>query len=84
MTESGGDFSVTNSNSNFGQIALASDGYRDVAFIRDDVGYITNAIPPKLLPTGTINLEYGSIDVGTTVGVGSTSRLYLHLSLIHI
>ena len=78
VTESGGDFSVTNSNSNFGQIALASDGYRDVAFTRDDVGYITNAIPPKLLATDTINLEYGSIDVGTTVGVGSTSRLYLH------
>ena len=32
VTESGGDFSVTNSNSNFGQIALASKGYRDEAF----------------------------------------------------
>ena len=78
VTESGGDFSVTNSNSNFGQTALASSGYRDLAFNRDDVGYITNVIPPKLLPTETVNLEYGSIDVTTTVGVGSTSRLYLH------
>ena len=40
VTESGGDFSVTNSNSNFGSIALASKGYRDLAFTRDDVGYI--------------------------------------------
>ena len=78
VTESGGDFSVTNSNSNFGSIALASKGYRDLAFTRDDVGYITNIIPPKLLPTTTVNLEYGSIDVGTTVGVSLTGRLYLH------
>lgn len=78
VTDSGGDFSVTNSNSNFGAIALASKGYRDIAFNRDDVGYITNVIPPKQLPTTTINLEYGSIDVTKTVGIGSTSRLYLH------
>ena len=78
VVESGGDFSVTNSNSNFGQKALSASGYRDVAFVRDDVGYITNIIPPKLLPTDTVNLEYGSIDVTSTVGVGSTGRLYLH------
>ena len=78
VTESGGDFSVTNSNSNFGQISLASSGYRDVAFDRDDVGYITNAIPPKLLDTDTINLEYKSIDVAKTVSVATTARLYLH------
>ena len=78
VTESGGDFSVTNSNSNFGQIALASRGYRDVAFLRDDVGYITNVIPPKLLDTNTSNLEYGAIDVSTTVSTATTSRLYLH------
>lgn len=78
VTESGGDFSVTNSNSNFGQLALVSRGYRDVAFDRDDVGYITNVIPPKLLDTETVNLEYGAIDVSTTVSVATTSRLYLH------
>ena len=78
VTESGGDFSVTNSNSNFGQLSLVSRGYRDIAFSRDDVGYITNVIPPKLLDTGTVNLEYGAIDVSTTVSVATTSRLYLH------
>ena len=78
VTESGGDFSVTNSNSNFGQMALASSGYRDIAFSRDDVGYITNIIPPKLLSNETVNLEYGSIDVATTVSAATTSRLYLH------
>ena len=45
---------------------------------RDDVGYITNTIPPKLLDTETVNLEYGSIDVSTTVSANATSRLYLH------
>ena len=31
VTESGGDFSVTNSNSNFGQTSLTSKGYREDA-----------------------------------------------------
>ena len=32
VTESGGDISLTNSNSNFGAKALSSDGFRDNAF----------------------------------------------------
>jgi len=78
LTESGGDFSVTNSNSNFGQLALASNGYRNTAFAKDDVGYITNVIPPKSLSKSTINLEYGAIDVANTVDASTTSRLYLY------
>ena len=78
VTESGGDFSVTNSNSNFGQTSLRSSGYRDDAFSVDDVGYISNSIPPKRIDTTDINLEYDFIDVSRTVGVGSTSRLYLY------
>ena len=78
VTESGGDFSVTNSNSNFGQNAFKSDGFRDEAFSKDDVGYITNVIPPKIVDPVTVTLEYDAIDVSRTVGVGSTSRLYLY------
>ena len=78
VTESGGDFSVTNSNSNFGQISLRSSGYREEAFDVDDVGYITNLIPPKRMEQQLINLEFGSVDVGRTVGVGTTSKLYLY------
>ena len=78
VTESGGDFSVTNSNSNFGQNAFKSDGFRDEAFSKDDVGYITNVIPPKAIAPETVTLEYDAIDVSRTVGVGSTSRLYLY------
>ena len=78
MTESGGDFSVTNSNSNFGQNSLKSCGYRENSFDVDDIGYITNIIPPKKIDDDIVNLEYSSIDVSRTVGVGSTSRLYLY------
>ena len=78
ITESGGDFSVTNSNSNFGQTSLRSSGFREEAFAVDDIGYISNIIPPRRIETEDVNLEYTSIDVSRTVGVGSTSRLYLY------
>jgi len=81
LTESGGDLSVTNSNSNFGAKSLVSIGFKKDAFGRDDVGYITHIIPPKQLETSSIGIEYDAIDVnktGSAVGVGSTSRLYLY------
>ena len=78
VTESGGDFSVTNSNSNFGQIALRSDGFRADAFTKDDVGYLTQIIPPRAILPSTVNLEYDAIDVSRTVSVGNTTRLYLY------
>ena len=78
VTESGGDFSVTNSNSNFGQTSLVSNGFREEAFDVDDIGYISNIIPPRKIENEDVNLEYTSIDVSRTVGVGSTSRLYLY------
>ena len=78
VTESGGDFSVTNSNSNFGQNALVSKGYRDEAFASDDVGYITHIIPPRLITTSETNLEFIQIDVSKTISVANTSRLYLY------
>jgi len=78
VTESGGSVSVNGSNSNFGQQSLYSTGFRDEAYARDDVGYISHIVPPEFNVASNINLEYDAIDVGTTVGVGSTSRLYLH------
>ncbi len=78
VVESGGDFSVTNSNSNFGQSALRGEGFRNSAFIQDDVGYITNIIPPQQNTEEEITLEFESIDVSKTVSVGNTTRLYLY------
>ena len=81
LAESGGDLSVTNSNSNFGAKSLVSEGFKKDSFARDDVGYITHVIPPKEIEASTIAIEYDAVDVNTTgsaVGVGSTSRLYLY------
>ena len=80
VTESGGDISLTNSNSNFGAVALAADGFRDTAFSQDDLGFITHVIPPKEISLTESSIEFESIDVTKTdvvAGVGSTGNLYL-------
>ena len=81
LTESGGDFSVTNSNSNFGEIALNSVSYQEEAFAKDDVGYITHIIPPQEITTSNFNLEYDAIDVLKTLsvaaGAATTTKLFL-------
>ncbi|NBP00183.1 MAG: hypothetical protein EBU90_08645, partial [Proteobacteria bacterium] len=77
-TESGGDQSVTNSNSNFGSKALVASGFRKSAFPQDDQGYITHIIPPKELPLTETAIEFNAIDVNKTVGVASTGHLYLY------
>lgn len=76
--DTGGDFSITNSNSNFGNTALFSSGFRPDAFPRDDVGYITHIIPPKNIHPSQTTSEFTSIDVQRTIGVGNSSRLYLY------
>ena len=43
----GADASITNSNSNFGQFALLSDGFKNDAFSKDDQGFITSVISPN-------------------------------------
>ena len=78
VTESGGEFSVSGSNSNFGQNALSATGFREDAFTKDDVGSITNIIPPTVITPGILNIEYGSIDVAKTISVSNDNRLYLY------
>ena len=78
VVESGGDMSITNSNSNFGAKALVADGFRRNAFIQDDQGYVTHIIPPKEFSKEEIAVEFNSIDVNSTIGVASTSQLYLY------
>ena len=48
---SGGDMSITNSNSNFGNTALRSAGFKKKSFSKDKAGAITHIIPPKALNT---------------------------------
>ena len=78
LAESGGDQSINNSNSNFGAKALVASGFRKRAFVRDDVGYITHIIPPKVLETNEVTVEFLPIDVGVTTSVGISSHLYLY------
>jgi hypothetical protein len=78
LVESGGDLSITNSNSNFGAKALVAQGFRRNAFPQDDQGYITHIIPPKEFSKANKTIEFNAIDVAATVGVASTGHLYLY------
>jgi len=82
VAESGGDHSITNSNSNFGAKSLVASGFRSEAFPRDDIGYITHIIPPKEIETNQTSVEFISLDVGLTTsvsaGAATTSKLYLY------
>jgi hypothetical protein len=55
----GADMSITNSNSNFGNTALRSAGFKAKSFSKDKAAAITHIIPPKALSvistTGTGN-----------------------------
>jgi hypothetical protein len=77
LTESGGDMSITNSNSNFGAISLESTGFRNESFDRDDVGYITHIIPPKEIDDIENEVNWLSLDVAKIVSAATTSKLYL-------
>jgi microcystin-dependent protein len=77
--QSGGDASITNSNSNFGQISLSSEGFKSEAFDKDDKGFITSVIPPREVDVNVEeDIEWLSIDVTKTVSVADPTRLYLY------
>ncbi len=62
LMESGGDASVTNSNSNFGQFALGAAGFKKNAFEKDNKGFVTNIIGPKAITAGDSNVEWLQLD----------------------
>ena len=75
--ESGGDFSINNSNSNFGAKAFQCSGFRNSAFSQDDTGYISHILSPKEVDTTVNNINYLPLDTSATVSVGSTDKLYI-------
>ena len=77
LCESGGDASITNSNSNFGQLSLVSDGFKKEAFDKDNKAFITNVIPPRSNIEAQENIDWLTIDVGVTTSVGLSTHLYL-------
>ena len=74
----GSDYSLTNSNSNFGQLSLVSTGFKKKAFTKDDKGYITSIITPRAVTTEEESLDWQALDIEKTVQVGFSSHLYLY------
>ena len=66
-SESGGDMSITNSNSNFGSVSLNAKGFKDSSFAKDNRGYITHIIPPENQFKKEIAVEWEAIDVTKTL-----------------
>ena len=78
VTESGGDMSITNSNSNFGAVSLDSTGFRNQSFDRDDTGYITHIIPPKELDTNESNITWLSLDGDNIRLTSDNKKIYIY------
>jgi hypothetical protein len=92
IAESGGDVSITNSNSNFGNVAIKSVGFKSAPYALDQHGRITHVVAPKAfgkyIPGGNDNdvqkVRWTNIDVQETVSTLGTSgssqtnaRIYL-------
>ena len=75
--ETGADASITNSNSNFGQFAIASDGFKKDAFGKDDAAYVTHVLAPKEITSPETNVDWQRINVDATKVVGISTHLYL-------
>ena len=75
----GADASITNSNSNFGQFALAADGFKKEAFEKDNKGFITSIITPRAVVTSDQKIEWLQIDPTKTASntEDPDNRLYL-------
>jgi hypothetical protein len=66
LAESGGDMSITNSNSNFGQISLRAKGSQFSSFAPASQGKITAVIPPRGISSTQSSVEFYAIDYNTT------------------
>ena len=81
LMESGGDMSITNSNSNFGNTSLHAIGFKGFAFNQDKGGYITDIIPPQRVVESNANtkkIQYYTIDIqGTIKDTNNYTKLFL-------
>ena len=74
VAETGGDASITNSNSNFGQLSLVSDGFKKESFDKDDKAFITHIIPPRTIESTEEDIDWLTIDQNAP---NSSTRLYI-------
>ena len=73
-TESGGDASITNSNSNFGQLSLVSSGFKKEAFDKDNNAFITHVINPRAIVSQEEEIGWLTINADAA---NTTTKLYL-------
>ena len=79
FSDSGGDLSITNSNSNFGNTSLRSKGFKSAAFTKDKAGEITHVVPPKSLSdVEEISVNWVTIDITKTRSVADPTKLFLY------
>ncbi len=72
--QTGGDASITNSNSNFGQLSLVADGFKKEAFDKDNKAFITSIISPRSIESPEKNVDWLEL---ATAGA-TTTRLFLY------
>ena len=72
--QSGGDASVTNSNSNFGQLSLISEGFKKEAFEKDNKAFITHIIPPRTIDSTEEDIDWLTLDQDVA---NTLTKLYL-------
>ncbi len=80
LMESGGDMSITNSNSNFGNTSLHAIGYKGFSFNQDKGGYITDIIPPRTINISSSNeerVQYYTLDVQASNAQTNHTRIYI-------
>jgi len=79
FADSGGDLSITNSNSNFGNTSLRSKGFKSASFTKDKAGQITHVIPPKSLSdVDEISINWVTIDITKTRSVADPTKLFIY------
>jgi microcystin-dependent protein len=79
--QTGADLSITNSNSNFGQISLSATGFKKQAFTKDNKAFITSIVAPKAIVAAENNIDWIALDVGVTTSLTinpNKNRLYLY------
>jgi len=74
VAETGGDASITNSNSNFGQLSLVSDGFKKEAFAKDDKAFITHIIPPRAIESTEEDIDWLTLDQDAP---NTSTKLYI-------
>ncbi len=80
-SQTGADLSITNSNSNFGQISLSASGFKKEAFAKDNKAFITSIIAPRAIVSTENNVDWIAFDVANTISGTinpNKDRLYLY------